>query len=627
MKIFDKLRKLKEASGPVSGSADAAADPTPPAEEPFICVHHRAFPFGEDRESVYDFHERTVKQISSDAAAVLRQLDDMRTLSGHRVVLERAGWVDDGAGYIESLFGELNQAGLLYSKSRFLDDLAKHHTEESPARIDAITWITCSRPDSLKRSMESFIANCKQFGRDPVYKVCDDSPAPAEREQYRQMLAVMAKEHAIRVEYHGLEEKTAFADRLFEACRQDGVARETIDFALFGPSTRLGKTFGANRNMGLLLNAGHPFIFTDDDVICRLALPPSTRPGLGLSRGKSFECSLPSSSRMNILEALPQVSRPFLAGYEHYLGRSVSSCLRDYSSSDILTVDFPASLADTLARQNGRILVCALGAYGDSGMLKPSFGMGSGQASGRLLDPSDFLLARTSREIIRFTEQASLAPTTFVMGMNMALDNRSCMPAYFPFSYGEETGFSQLLRLLHADAWSCTLPLLAYHEAAGRPSYDPDASPHISMHDIIMLFMNRWNESSASAIHSGDLVRLGRYFIGIAGQSPAAFMDMLQVNLVRDLCIQTEMALSAVRSSTNTATLATDFEQRAGRFERWLCDDRKAWTEIITEFGTLIAPERVQACLVGFGQLLCVWERIWEKAAANPPAAVAGKKA
>ena len=150
-----------------------------------------------------------------------------------------------------------------------------------------VGMVTRNRVASATACLESYIANCKRWGRPASFFVFDDSPEPEVRNHYRQLLKALRQQHDVPLSYAGLEEKTAFARRLTDR----GVPPEVIRFALLD-AFGLSETYGANRNSFLLDAMGQLAFSIDDDTRCRVARSPGHRTGAtfgSMARAIRFE--------------------------------------------------------------------------------------------------------------------------------------------------------------------------------------------------------------------------------------------------------------------------------------------------------------------------------------------------
>src|SRR4030095_228402 len=99
-----------------------------------------------------------------------------------------------------------------------------------PTRIPSVVCPTCDRVDLLKRSLASFIENCRRHARGAVFVVADDSRGADVRAACKSALKKMKREYGAAIWYAGLEEKVRFAKRLIE---RGGIEPAVVKFALF----------------------------------------------------------------------------------------------------------------------------------------------------------------------------------------------------------------------------------------------------------------------------------------------------------------------------------------------------------------------------------------------------------
>src|SRR4051794_18006300 len=94
--------------------------------------------------------------------------------------------------------------------------------------ISTITIPTRNRVDGLQRTLESFVENCRRFGRNTEFVVADDSGDPSVRARCRQMLSRLGRSHAVPIRYIGFEEKIRFAKQLMDGGK---IPADVVKFA------------------------------------------------------------------------------------------------------------------------------------------------------------------------------------------------------------------------------------------------------------------------------------------------------------------------------------------------------------------------------------------------------------
>ncbi|MGO8692035.1 MAG: hypothetical protein ACLQMF_00040 [Rectinemataceae bacterium] len=631
--------KKKEGSPSRSDLPEEREVPLPepgwkPPPEAFSAVPHRIHPAGSGCAFVHDLRRGIAVEVSNEAAAVLESLDAMRGIREHMESFAKSGWEDDGSGLLLDSFAELGTKGLLYERSRFMEDLAESIAERGDPgdrrlAIGSLTWVTRSRPGSLKRSMESFIDNCERHGRKPVYKVCDDSPFSAERALCRSMLENLSRARGVQVEYYGREEKKALASRLAESAKS--VPRELIDFALFGPEEVPGPTHGANRNASLLVNAGTAFVSNDDDIFCRPRRPRGYEEDvLAVSSDRPIERLFPYASVEAMLRSDSEVDVCPLEEHERLLGRGLGSvmleALRSGGRLDISSLRIDA-LSELLGR-NIPIRLTTAGSYGDLGHDRPRyfFSLRAPGIGELVRDREEYLLARSSRNIHRGSSSPAVDMRgQLVTAMQMGIDCRVPPPPFFPVFRGEDTLFGTAYTSLGGAAPSIgRLPLLFLHRPEGPRSLERDCfllDPCDITANLVGLFLAAWAPWAPGEPRQA-MDSLGRELAGLGS---------LPERELRDLVMATSLGFWA-RLDADARSLAA-----SGDWPVYFIDDYRRYAAAIRD--ACLAEDFLETgrgalsyALLGkllrdFGSLMEAWPDIFEAAMEWPAASKLGARA
>ena len=264
-------------------------------------------------------------------------------------------------GEIESLLGELMQAGILVSAEGVYARFANAAAACKP--VDALGIPTRSRPELLRRASESFAENLARYGQRAEMVVTDDSPDEDGRHRNLAELRSVAQRWGTAVLYAGPPEKRAFAAQL---ARTTGVPRAVIDFALFGDDAAGCPGPGANRNALLLSNSGRSFVSVDDDNVCRLAHGPFPSSKLKLCGVMNLQARY-FADHEACLRGAPFVEEDFLGIHARLLGRAVEDCLAEWGTEQLDITEVDAKFLDRLGRHGGVLRLTSMGTVGDSG--------------------------------------------------------------------------------------------------------------------------------------------------------------------------------------------------------------------------------------------------------------------
>ncbi|HUW41011.1 MAG TPA: hypothetical protein VMV90_08355 [Rectinemataceae bacterium] len=638
MGIFRK-RKTEASSSIAVGSDDPDGDlPTAGAKLPaeaFSAVPHRTRSAGTGVALVHDLRRGLVVELPTEAAAVLDSLDAMRETEEHIEAFANSGWEDDGSGLLLESLAELGTKGLLYARSSFIADLAEsagrlgepgaERGEPGPglgepggrgARIGSLCWVTRSRPASLERSMESFIDNCERHGREAVYKVCDDSPSPEERERYRSMLGALSRGRGVEIEYYGREEKAGLASRIAESAK--GVPRRLIDFALFGPEEALGPTHGANRNASLLVNAGSAFLSSDDDILCRPRRPRGYESDLlTVSSDRPVERIFPYASIEAMLRPDSEVDVCLLEEHERLLGRSLASAMLEAARPG-RRLDIGGLRLDAmreLAEGSPPLRLTSAGSYGDLGHDRPRYFFSLLAPGMRELarDRGEYRLARSSRSVHRGSPALAVdLRGQLLTGMQLGIDCRAPPPPFFPVFRGEDTLFGAAWAVLGGAVPSIgRLPLLLLHEPEGPRSLEPESfllEPCDATATLLGLFRSAWAPLAPGA-PPRSMASLGRALAGLGSLPEGELRDLVMAIHLEAWASLDGEARSLAASGDWPEYFVDDFLRYAAALrEACLSED------FLGAGGRTLGYARLGSLLLDYGSLMEAWPGIFEAA-------------
>ncbi|MEQ1877475.1 MAG: hypothetical protein ABL958_12585 [Bdellovibrionia bacterium] len=296
---------------------------------------------------------------------------------------------------------------------------------------------TRGRPAALSQAADSYIKNFEAYGRRMNFVVADNSERASMNEEYRSIVkALSARTETAR--YFGPAEKNIFSERLAHA---SGVDRLTVDYTLGGGSP--GEfAAGGNRNLLLLLTAGHKLLMCDDDTRCELYRTAKADPKRAeSSRAPDPTHVVPFATLEEAKAALTPLQINFARAHESVLGATV---------------------------ENVRVRLSFSGTAGDSGFFRPTFLLWlMGEGRERLMrDAPTFYDLMTSRQIVRSVDRTTFARVGFCVSASLGLDNRSLLPPFLPVTRGEDFLFARLLGTTEARALSAFLPFQIVHAPA-----------------------------------------------------------------------------------------------------------------------------------------------------------------
>jgi FkbH-like protein len=316
------------------------------------------------------------------------------------------------------------------------------------ARIAAIGFCTCDRPEGIARALDSYLDNAARHGRAFDMLVTDDSRTPDGRARTRGAIAAVARTRGVTLRYAGAPQKAAYARALAARGIDPAVARFAVTPEILG-----GTTIGANRNGLLLDTVGDPIFWTDDDTVARVCLPPEPRAGLRLASGGDAADHWFFSDHAAALAAAPPVDRDAMAQHEALLGRTVADLAADGADRG----DADATLRARLDAPGAAVHLSLGGLLGDTGWGAP-FGywhapMGYLAMRGRSLErlassAERYATLTQSRQILRVVDRPTLSDTGFSMTTFAGLDNRALTPPVCPVGRVDDIVFCAVL-------WRC----------------------------------------------------------------------------------------------------------------------------------------------------------------------------
>jgi len=505
----------------------------PGDEEQFIALPVKAYHAAGGDLLVHEALAGSIQVLSRELLEILLQADHFDTIKGHIQTLLRAGWQDDGSGYLYSVFRELNARGLMCSKATFLRNLMDSEALSAvPPPISFIAWTTRDRPEELAQSISSFADNNRRFGRKPQYLILDDSRSDIAGDRIRNAFARFA-EDGISLLYAGLREKQQFCQELVRMGAAEGLPEEVARFALFGEDVGI-RTLGANRNALLLSTRGELTLTVDDDSLCRLTIPHDFELALALD-SRSDPTEIHSyASRAELIEAIRTSEADLLAAHETILGRSIAGCKAALGAETPVRLEHLASESVGLLLNNPstvRVTMCGL--WGDSGMGSPRYVFELQGKSRELLMRSEeaYSLATSSREMLRCAPQYTLSDGALFMATNAGIDNRRRLPPFFPVGRNSDGIFAITLRACAREALIGHLPWAVLHAPRESRSYGPGAllEPSPRLAEVMTMILGGINPPPWARSFEERLQTLGKYLLDLGSQRLNDFEEQLKM--------------------------------------------------------------------------------------------------
>lgn len=341
------------------------------------------------------------------------------------------------------------------------------HGFEAPAQscqIASLVFPTSERVELLQRSLVSSIENSRRFERSNDFIVADDSPTPATRDAYRQMLRALKAHYGVALSYAGREEKVAYARAL---STRGQIPEDIVCFACLGDPQYGLSTVGANRNTLLLHTVGDIIFSADDDTLCNVAAAPDADEQLAWASGANPLEAWFFPTRESALQALHFTEQDPLAAHEQWLGKQLQTAIAAYGSDATIALDQAEPvLLQRVMTQPGQVVLTLNGMVGDCCWDNPHFYLfQSGETYRRLAHSEQaYQSARMSREMIQAVKRTTIVHRMNAMfALYMGLDNRALLPPFTPVGRAEEIGFILLLAKCFDTAYAAYLNQVMQH--------------------------------------------------------------------------------------------------------------------------------------------------------------------
>jgi hypothetical protein len=356
-------------------------------------------------------------------------------------------------------------------------------------------------------------------------------------------------------------------------------AGEGAAFALDGgtPGEALPpESYGATRNLALLLAAGSRFAFCDDDVLPDFRIPSSFSE-------EAFESD----------EKDPTLIYPYRK----------SEGLESFSLSvEGLPIDaYPYLLRGSDDAFPRRPAAICFGTWGDGGMPSSRYLlMNRGQVASELFfDEEAYEEAMNGRSLLRATD-ARISGGLFFIGMHAILDASALLPPFSPLGRGEDTLWGASVAALHPELAICHTPYCVHHDPLPRASSGKAGALGWGMSlDSILLFLvaKRRTDGGPEAYRT-----IGKEILELSSRSAEGLRELLY-----------GIALAAAESRLATYKQALDAWDSSPSW--WARDVEGAMAAVRSDIEayTPKAPHELAdldafaAYLSGFGRMLQAW--------------------
>jgi len=373
---------------------------------------------------------------------------------------------------------------------------------------------------------------------------------------------------------------------------------------------------GANRNLLLVLTAGHPLLMVDDDIQWTAWSLPSSSDRLAIVGHEDPRQWTFFQTRAEAISVTAEGAVDILTAHQSLLGRDTWSLMTDGPDLSDACSYVLGALAKSPAP---KVCVTLVGVAGDSGIYCPYQVL---FATGKTRDElrrtaSTFRCAISSREVRRIAPRSVVTHEPLCTAGCIGLANTDLLPPFMPLGRNEDGVFGRMLAFTHPHALFGHVPWGIIHDS-DRPSARPEDIPSAMQTRLADIVLEVVRLACAAPIPQSERARLrhvGRVFMELAELSPAAFHDFIRHTMIQERARQL-LQLEADLAKDDTPE---HWRAAAGKFrEHFLA--RIGTPEFLCpiEFrhlqSTDSALRATRVFFWEFGKVLSMWSYVWEYA-------------
>jgi|GEM_PF-4243164 len=454
-------RRKKDPAADHSVPVDAPS--TCPADEVWVATAFDAYPVTQGNVLVVPKPHGNPTRVDTALADTAHGCQGAHTWPIHRArQAEQEGYEEfpgDGLDELDALV----QAGLLRSATGIRKMLGDGQPPAPGIRLNKICLISCNRISAVQRARRSLDDHLRACGREDAEVIVVHDSGPDHLDGVLTALKEDPESPSFAPLRHFLPEgRKALAEYLIQST---GAPRETVEWGLGLPgATGIGP--GGPNNSMLLLGAGNPLLFSDDDIVFDFRQLPEAEASLRLEGGGEAD-----DYRFS-----PEPWAPFtgdhLAEHERWLGRPAEHLLRagvPLGSMEKIT----APLLARLENPGAHVALTLAGYNGDPGFGGPVsyLTLPESRAPGFWHDPEIYQAALRERRHLRVAPSPTVTGGHLVLSGAMAVDARALLPAFIPNNRGHDNAFGSHILATDPGALFAALPVAAGHqpEDANRP--------------------------------------------------------------------------------------------------------------------------------------------------------------
>jgi hypothetical protein len=400
--------------------------------------------------------------VQAEVFATLLECVEFRTIEQHTAnIIARNPGMKEQQAAITQVLRQMLQAGLLVSAKstceRLIKDSAEAETADDKPVAAIITW---ERPETLKRLLESIVANCQSQEVHHFY-VIDDSRSEENIEKNRQLVNEFQDRVEAPLTYFGREDQARLIVGLSEKLPQ---YEQAIRFLVDTSKWQQHWTAGLNRNLALLLSCGRRLVMLDDDAVCDVYDAPGANQKITFSdaaRDADFFASEAEWSHLHQPLNPDPIKR-----HMQCLGLTFSKALGVLGNTNLKPSGFQhaTALEVNSLEPDSPVLMTECGSLGCPGSMRNTWlpDMAPASLARMLKSEQKTTQALKSRKVWSGRSHPHFSPRSN-MSQVTGLDNRQLLPPYLPIMRGQDRLFGHMLSFIHPQAVTLDYPWAVPH--------------------------------------------------------------------------------------------------------------------------------------------------------------------
>lgn len=407
---------------------------------------------------------------------VIDVLKTYRTVAAHVAEVKAFMQLDHSATQdIQNVIKQLQQNGFIVTADEALAQAQRGDNYQPLQTPPVVVVRTAGRVSMLKRFLQSAADNEYRYNARYEYLVVDDSTAE------------QAEANALNIAASGLNcrhvDKTQQHALLTEFYAQFPAEKAHIDFLLGEhPLHALSPTYGRTWNWGILLAAGKPTVFLDDDCILETFAPPITAEET-LSVGSQGQEAVFLNKDKPLNEQLQTIDLDPIAQLAQVLGTTLKQLPCDASSFD--SADY--TLGEKLGKSH--VMISSPAVAGDPGSASSMWlYFTRGETAKRFWGNSeaDYQHHKTQRYLWVGNKRPQLALSGHYSVVARAFDNRQLLPPTLPIFRNEDALFTNLVQYVYPFAAALNMTWALAHQPEIERKWQDSDNQHGKDFDITM---------------------------------------------------------------------------------------------------------------------------------------------